>query len=892
MAPINSGAQMKVHVLGSLQTMSYSTHQDRAPVRSIGNINAIDYVQGQRTIAGTMVFAMFHQHWMTPLLEELADHVPNTDIWSDELPALNLTISMANEYGYKSNMVLYGVKFIDDGGVMSINDLYTENTLQYVATGIQPLKTSGQYEHSYFPTFHPFYISDYSVVPRKIWEFNQDAYSKTWPKFRDIVIDITTTPPTIYPFSLTAIIDPPLSFNFFDLNTEDTAHNKYVVTITPEIFDPGDKITNIFLNKEDGGDDDTIDKIYDCIENPITNKWVAEVPEGYYSVDIETESGNTHENVWNLEVDEETKQEGVTVNGYDDKSCPVVYAVEDTAVSIIPNLAHDIIEVKRVEAAFENMFQDEETGDNIVLNVATDIPIGRSNSKDILIEDLLPNTKYYINTYNSETNERSEHAVIKTFSYQKYTNDLLKKFISTNVDLLVNKGLVSIDLSDAKFEYNNILDSLIDLEESEVKAELLLYATILQNKIINTYNDNGIGKNAIFDAQSILNNTYYFDDEVENLVLYRKQKTKSYYVLKSEETNEFRYNGDYNTHYYIQPNLKINKKAACVDFVCFNQQHQNLLDVYRSVTDLDALSLMKDSYTYNSYNENIMRAIKAAENISLYQSVLEEPHAVLHNDTLIIDVNYSEKNLDIEMNDYYLCIASPEEAVNHTPIMKIKITGENMIVDKFDALILKDSYYLLWVQDSSFNNISPVFILSTYNNDVDMLSYYYNRNEAKLKTMAALFSGGTTYKTYVNAAIDVVLAEDNLSYKNIEYYVLQALLLLYEDHLISRTIDDVMSHIVTTYYNKSHVDCKFIKAGEDITFESSNRRASIACVNITQSSITKHSFADSYDLNTHNEGYTLLYLIDNRRNTTSNVMLINSATKEILSSNISLEVIK
>ncbi len=128
MAPINDGDSMMTHVLGSLQTMSYSTHQDRAPVRSIGNINAKDYVQGQRTIAGTMVFAMFHEHWMTPLLEELKSFVSNTDIWSDELPALNLTISMANEYGYKSNMAIYGVKFIDDGGVMSINDLYTENT--------------------------------------------------------------------------------------------------------------------------------------------------------------------------------------------------------------------------------------------------------------------------------------------------------------------------------------------------------------------------------------------------------------------------------------------------------------------------------------------------------------------------------------------------------------------------------------------------------------------------------------------------------------------------------------------------------------------------------------------------------------------------------------------
>ena len=881
---------MKVHVLGSLQTMSYSTHQDRAPVRSIGNINAIDYVQGQRTIAGTMVFAMFHQHWMTPLLEELADHVSNTDIWSDELPALNLTISMANEYGYKSNMVLYGVKFIDDGGVMSINDLYTENTLQYVATGIQPLKTSGQYEHSYYPTFHPFYISDYSVVPRKIWEFNQDAYTKTWPKFRDIVIDVATISPTIYPFTLSAIIDPPISYNFFDMNLEDAPHNNYVVNIIPEIIDPRDKITNIFLNKKDDGGDGSITKEYECIKHPITNKWVSSVPRGYYDINIETESGTVHENVFDLEVSENTVSSIIddTVTA-DDKNCPVIFGVEDTAISIIPNLTHDIIEVKRVEPSFENLYQDIEV-DNIKLNVNTDIPVGKSNSKDLLIEDLLPNSKYYISTYDSETGERSKYSVAKTFSHREYANDLLKNFIKTNEDILVNKELVSIDLSEAKFEYNNILDSLIDFNESELKPELLLYATILQNKIISTYNDNGIGKNATFDAQSILDNTYYFDNEVENIVLYRKQKTKSYYILKSEDAGMFRYNGEYNTHYYIQPNLKVNKKAACVDFVCFNQQHQNLLDVYRSDIDLDSLSIMRDSYTYDSYNEDLIRAIKAAENISLYQNILEEPHAVLHNDTLVIDVNYSEKSINTKMNNLYLCIASPEEAVNHTPIMKIKINGENMVLDKFDALILKNSYYLLWIQDSDFNNISSVFILSTYDNDVDMIDFYRNRNEAKLKSISSLFSGGTTYRTYVNAAVDVVLAEDNLAYKNIEYYVLQALLLLYEDHLISRTIDDVMSHIVSTYYNKSHIDCKFIKAGEDITFESSNKKATIACVNITQYGITKHNFEDSYDINTHNEGYTLVYLTD--RNLTSNVMLINSATKEIFSSNIILEVIK
>ena len=887
MAPINGGAQMKVHVLGSLQTMSYSTHQDRAPVRSIGNINAIDYVQGQRTIAGTMVFAMFHQHWMTPLLEELENHVPNTDIWSDELPALNLTISMANEYGYKSNMVLYGVKFIDDGGVMSINDLYTENTLQYVATGIQPLKTSGQFDHSCSATMPDFPILGAEEYDRKIWEFNPDLYTKAWPKYRDIVIDITNTPPTIYPFSLSAIIDPPLSVSFFDIVNEDTPHNIFVVTIVPEIYDPRDKITNIFLNDNDADSDPSNKKEYPCIKNPITNEWVVEVPEGYYNVDIKTESGNTHENVCNLEVSEKTSSE--TSVDYEEKSTPVIRRVEDTAVSIIPNLSFDVIEVKRVKVTGES-FTDIITDDIKNLNIYVDIPIGKNNNKEIMIEDLLPGEKYYINTYNSETKERSNYVSAKTFESQSYINTLLKDFITTNSNLLVNNELVNYDLSNTKFEYGNLLDSLLDLPNSDMKSELLLYATLLQNKIINAYNDNGVGNNISFDAQSILNNTYYIDEEVEDIVLYQKKKTRSYYVNKAQPKSEFKYDGNTNTHYYIQPNLKTNKKSTCVDFVCFNQQQQNLLNNYRSVVDLDSLPLIRDSYTYNSYNSNLIRAIKAVENLSIHKNILEEPHATLYNDTLLIDVDYSEKTVFAE--DLYLCIATPEEAVSNTPIIKIKIDSSLMTLDKYRTFIMKDKYYLLWIQDASFRNLSPAFILSTYENDANILDYYYNRNETRLNRMISAISGGSIYKTYLNSAIDIILAEENISYKNIEYNVLQALLLLYEDHLMSRTIDDVMNYVVSQCFNDGNVKCTFIKDDDEISYECNNRNVSLACVNITQSNIKKINCGNAYDINTYNEGYSLLYLIDENYNTTSNVMLINNITKEVFASNIALEVIK
>jgi hypothetical protein len=51
----------------------------------------------------------------------------------DELPPLDLILIFNNEYGFKSLVRLYGVEFTDEGTVYSVNDLYSENTTQYVA---------------------------------------------------------------------------------------------------------------------------------------------------------------------------------------------------------------------------------------------------------------------------------------------------------------------------------------------------------------------------------------------------------------------------------------------------------------------------------------------------------------------------------------------------------------------------------------------------------------------------------------------------------------------------------------------------------------------------------------------------------------------------------------
>lgn len=135
-------------VLGTLQTLSYSIHQEKIPVRVLGNLNAKDWVFGPRTIAGSLVFAVLNQHWLIDLYEQLYNNaeMKGSHFIADEIPPFSITVSFSNEYGFDSKMVLYGVRLIDEGQSMSINDLYIENTYQFVASNINYMDTLNNYQ--------------------------------------------------------------------------------------------------------------------------------------------------------------------------------------------------------------------------------------------------------------------------------------------------------------------------------------------------------------------------------------------------------------------------------------------------------------------------------------------------------------------------------------------------------------------------------------------------------------------------------------------------------------------------------------------------------------------------------------------------------------------------
>jgi hypothetical protein len=128
--------------MAELQTVSYSMHRENSPIRTLGHVNPRGFVKGARTIAGSMIFTQFNEYAfyrIESFRKILADSKGFYAPLADMLPPFDIVFSFFNEYGMAAKMKIYGITIVDEGGVMSIDDLITEQTYTYMARGIQPL---------------------------------------------------------------------------------------------------------------------------------------------------------------------------------------------------------------------------------------------------------------------------------------------------------------------------------------------------------------------------------------------------------------------------------------------------------------------------------------------------------------------------------------------------------------------------------------------------------------------------------------------------------------------------------------------------------------------------------------------------------------------------------
>lgn len=176
-------------VLGSITTVSYSAYRTKQPVINLGRTNINGVTRGSRIFAGTMIFTLINQHWLNELLE--TDNLKwlnqYQELKADELPLFDLMIVSANEYGSYVSMFLYGVDITDEGQVVSVEDLFTENTLSFVARDIETFKAGNAIGPS--KVFHSsnknsineirlagFYITDEDEFNERINKLDNNDY--------------------------------------------------------------------------------------------------------------------------------------------------------------------------------------------------------------------------------------------------------------------------------------------------------------------------------------------------------------------------------------------------------------------------------------------------------------------------------------------------------------------------------------------------------------------------------------------------------------------------------------------------------------------------------------------------------------------------------------------
>jgi len=98
-----------------------------------------------------MIFTIFNEHALSSLIRGMAASTTygerDTELSTllpDQLPPIDLTIVFANEYGSLSDFRLYGVEFFTDGSVFSIEDLLSEQTMQFVCRDADVMTSRGR----------------------------------------------------------------------------------------------------------------------------------------------------------------------------------------------------------------------------------------------------------------------------------------------------------------------------------------------------------------------------------------------------------------------------------------------------------------------------------------------------------------------------------------------------------------------------------------------------------------------------------------------------------------------------------------------------------------------------------------------------------------------------
>lgn len=653
--------------LGSLQTLSVSTHQDKRPVRSLGNINAKDYVMGQRTIAGSLVFAVFDRHFADNIMKSVGVTM------ADEIPALDLTINFANEYGRMSKMAIYGVKLINEGQVMSINDLYTENTYQFTALGMTPLESEIEGEQK----------SDQKAKEPKLMYLPDPNI-------------IAGTPAPEPRLSEGAVISSGIKNNQIYSNKEGI-----ILTASVEHPDEGEDTGLVYLTLKPVQYEGNI-YISDLLTNSVVaiinvtgaDIYTIELPVGYYNGRYMNSVRTRESNIEKIVVSANNKIANTNVS------------LVDNIYPVIENVTDSTISVSMFNKEYNTIYCYDSGG------VEQKMP---NDAVIITFSELKKSTMYYI--YATANNKISNTIAVKTFDDR---TDYYKGFVSY---LQSNRGMLQNDFDDVmnKIEslttkdinnntywpYSAIVDGILELDDDLIKQELMLYAALYENSMIEAYNKDNpykldINRSDLFNTDLVITNW-------PSTKYYSRQNGKE--RLEGIITNEDGFFGRPNKAYAL---YGVDSDTSSVKHFIptFTSSGKENLVKYKDVDKYKELDLNYHQSMYPTLDTEELYAITIKENHFSDRDLLEEPYVYEEDGVVFANVDYSNKIL---LDSYYfLCVSDMYSTLDTIPKRKVSFNRQSKVLNLTEEYIPFDSnnIYHFWIENSQGSIISKTFIFN------------------------------------------------------------------------------------------------------------------------------------------------------------------------------------
>lgn len=729
----NSTKQLeeKVYTLGSLQTLSVSTHQDKRPVRVIGSMNALDYTMGQRTIAGSLVFAVFDQHFAMEMFKDLEKATGRTFFLPDELPALDLTITFANEYGRTSRMAIYGVRIQNEGQVMSINDLYTENTYQFVATAMEPLRKGTKTGSSSSKNNHVQIASVFAVQPNPIKYNAESIYHQAEVENNNDLKRVLLTVNTEQP-----MYEGQAGIAKFTLSPKQKSGIIYVL--------------NQMQNKI-------------AAEIHVEDKalYTSYLDSGMYSAWYE-DKGQTLSNTVMFNIN----SIGEYNSSYDDS--PSIDNVTQNSIKITCNNPTHTIGM--CVSKLDNFTVEQEL-----------------QSRGCTFKNLNPNETYIVYTRN-ETNS-SKMVTVKTLAPQENFVSGFKNYANYNHTLLssdidsYNKILDEIHDND---------DLLNKLEKNiDIKAKELMYMAVkYKNEFTSIINSHKVDTMPQKNLDNIYGNSFKFNTGVNKANIFLVKNKKEYYEHSEQYPSEMTYMGKSNKIYNVTAISNDFVKSPKYTFYSFSDNDKSKIEsLYGDANKLEKIDLTPYMDPSKKYPESALKCLAVSDNKNIDMRLLKAPGLKLDEHcNLIADVKYNDL-LGEKENTYYLCVSNINQALDKTPFRKIKIEDKDEVIfaNTYLTAINNKDIYAVWIEDQNFNVISEIGYISI-SEEIDNLNYSLVEDAVKKVLNKVEFNLGKSNYT-LDVFSSVISKETNL--KNMYYDIIQSVIDLKLEHATT-TINELL----------------------------------------------------------------------------------------------------